>query len=75
MSQSDVFELLKCKRLSGDDRFFSMKDIQRLLSDKGIVIESPSLQQNLRQLRRFGYLNWIIGRNASIKYRVRKDCL
>ena len=62
MGQSDVYELLKNKRLVGDDSFFSSRQIQKMLSDRGIIVSDANLSLNLRQLRRFGYLDWNINK-------------
>jgi len=53
-----VYELLKNRRLSGDDSFYSLAQIRKMLSDNGISLESSSLTDNVRRLKRFGYLDW-----------------
>jgi len=58
MSQSDVYELLKNRRLSGDDGFYSLAQIRKMLADSGVSIEISSLTDNVRRLKRFGYLDW-----------------
>ena len=53
-----MYELLKNRRLSGDDSFYSLAQIRKMLSDNGISLESSSLTDNVRRLKRFGYLDW-----------------
>ena len=56
MSQSDVYELLKEKILSGDYRYFSAEQIRNMLKDKGINVNRNSVSTNLLKLRVFGFL-------------------
>jgi hypothetical protein len=57
MSQSDIFELLKNKYLSGDLKYYSSEDIRKLLLSKGTIINRASINNNLLKLRVFGYLD------------------
>ena len=83
MSQSDVFELLKFKRLIGDDNYYSSIQIRKMLKSKGIFIGSASLNNNISSLRIFGYLdmklNKLDTRNKSMRigsvYRLNKSYL
>lgn len=51
MSQSEVFEFLKNKRLSGDDSYFSAKDICKSLN-----LSRNSVYDDLLKLRIYGFL-------------------
>lgn len=57
MGQSDIYEALKNKRLSGDDSYFNSREIMAMLNGKGISINLSTVQTNLVQLRMFGYLD------------------
>lgn len=57
MSQSDIYDLLKTKRLSGDHRYFTALEIMKSLNAKGISINSTSVNANIVKLRTFGYLD------------------
>jgi hypothetical protein len=70
LSQSDVFQLLKDKILSGDYRYFSAEQISKLLKEKGNSINRNSLNNNLMKLRVFGFLD--IKVEASQKNKVKR---
>lgn len=57
MSQSDIYQLLKDKRLSGDFSYFSCERIRRMLRDKGLSSERCSVSNQVARLRLFGYLD------------------
>jgi len=57
MSQADVYQVLKTKRLSGDDSYHSVKQIQKMLNGKGITIGIDSINNNLVALRCFGFVD------------------
>lgn len=82
MSQHDVYMVLKNKLLSGDNNFYSCRDIQRMLNGKGIIINIDSVSNNLLKLRTFGYLDMkIIGQKGKrvtyplVVYRLKKEYL
>lgn len=82
MSQSDIYELLKSKLLSGDFRYFRSKDIARMLKEKGKNINLKSINNNLMKLRCFGYLDTKIEGDRTnrtkyiyVTYRLKKDSL
>ena len=69
MAQSEIYELLKNKRLSGDDSFFTAEQIRKMLKDKGVIIASPSLLFSLRRLRNFGFLEYnITSKKIDLRY-------
>lgn len=82
MAQSDIYDLLKTKRLSGDDSFFTGEQIRKMLKEKNICTNSTSIDCNLKKLRQFGFLefnftnkkNTVIGINR-YAYRLKKDYL
>ena len=57
MGQHDIYMLLKNKLLSGDQSYFSSRDIQRMLNGKGLTINIDSINTSLVKLRIFGYLD------------------
>lgn len=57
MSQDDIYICLKNKRLSGNDSYFSAKEILRMLNGKGIEINLACVNNNLLKLRTFGFLD------------------
>jgi hypothetical protein len=71
MSQSDIFELLKNKRLSGDGSYYTSEEIRSLLKEKNIIVLPRNLNNGLSQLRKFGYLECRIEVNG----RKRRKCL
>jgi hypothetical protein len=83
VSQNDIFELLKERRLMGDVRFFSALDIRKLLRDNGCCDDEACIYQNLKKLRFWGYVDVkdsIVKRSGKIKrthlvYRLNDDYL
>lgn len=83
MGQYDVYMLLKNKLLSGDNNFYSARDIQRMLNGKGLSINIDSINSNLIKLRTFGYLDMkIVGKARKNRvtypltvYRLKKEYL
>jgi len=82
MTQHDIYMLLKNKLLSGDQSYFTARDIQRMLNGKGISVNMNSISTNLVKLRTFGYLDMRIDgikRNRVTYpitvYRLKKDYL
>lgn len=57
MSQNDIYDLLKNKRLSGDNSYYSVQDIKKMLNGKGIIIGVDSLNSNVVKLRVYGFLD------------------
>lgn len=57
MGQHDIYMLLKNKLLSGDQSFYSSRDIQRMLNGKGVTVGIDSINTCLVKLRTFGYLD------------------
>jgi hypothetical protein len=49
--------LLKHKLLSGDQSYFSARDIQRMLNGSGFSINIDSVHTSLAKLRIYGYLD------------------
>ena len=72
MSQSEIYQILKNKRLSGDHAFFSREEIERLLKDQGI--ESRYTALHLKKLAWFGYLDFEFVGNYKV-YRLKKEYL
>jgi hypothetical protein len=56
MSQSDIYELLKTRRLMGDDKYYSSSDIHKMLIGKRLSITYGNVNNNIVGLRMFGYL-------------------
>lgn len=54
MGQIEIFEILRDKRASGDDRYFTVPQIRRLLREKKLVENSATGLQTA-QLESFGY--------------------
>lgn len=81
MAQSDIFDLLKSRRLSGDESFFTATEIRKLLKDRNIIVELPSLHENLKKLRRFGFIEYNIRERKGMApynnyyYRLKKEYL
>ena len=71
MGQQEVYELLKNRRLSGDDRFFSIKEVRKM------VIESHSNTNSVetvsRSLERLWY--WGLIEKRQYTYRFKKSVL
>lgn len=55
MGQIDIFEVLKERRLSGDDSFFTIKQIRALLREAGKT-ENMRTSLQTAQLEAFDYL-------------------
>lgn len=81
MAQSDIYDLLKNRRLCGDDSYYSVRDIQRMLNGKGISVGNDSVNNNVLKLRVFGFLDMRLdgkkGKNRATYpiavYRLKKD--
>lgn len=80
MSQSDIFELLKSKRLSGDSSYYSVNEIHKLLRERGINIARDNLYNHVAKLRLFGYLDTKLRSDKSSRarflcsvYRLRRE--
>ena len=56
MAQSEIFELLKEKRIGGDDGFFSPRDISRLLKENHVCPHNHVYLQ-IKKLYLYGYLS------------------
>lgn len=78
MAQSDIFDLLKSKRVYSDD-FFTAKQIYFMLRrDRGIDINLVQVSKNLAKLRQFGFLDWDYNTNTGschnrFSYRLKKS--
>lgn len=55
MGQIEIFEILKGRRLAGDDRFFTVKQIRNMLRSVG-KNENCKTGIQCAQLEAFGYL-------------------
>jgi Fe2+ or Zn2+ uptake regulation protein len=82
MSQDDIYVCLKNKRLSGNDSYFSAKEIMRMLNGKGIEVNLASVNNNLLKLRTFGFLDMRIDAKKENRvtypfsvYRLKKEYL
>ena len=83
MGQHDIYMVLKNKLLSGDQSYFSCRDIQRMLNGKGISINTDSINTSLVKLRTYGYLDMkIVGDKRKNRvtypltvYRLKKEYL
>lgn len=73
MSQSEIYQILKNKRLSGDNLFYGKEEIAKLLLDKDIK-ETRYVGLHLKKLAWFGYLDFEIVGNRKV-YRLKKDYL
>ena len=71
MGQQEVYEILKNKRLSGDDRYFSIADVRK------IIINNPSDTNSVetvsRSLERLWY--WGLLERKHYTYRFKKSRL
>ena len=80
MSQNEVYEILKDKRLSGDDRFFNQQQISKSIIE-GVVarrfVGSASVEIISKDLKRLHH--WGIIEKCNIKgtthYRIKKKLL
>ncbi len=83
MAQSDIYDLLKRKRLSGDWKYYSAEEIRKMLLAEGKDINRNSLNNNLMSLRIFGFLDLKLcaGRKSNRAkftynaYRLKKDII
>ena len=82
MSQDDIYVCLKNKRLSGNDSYYSAKEIMRMLNGKGIEVNLASVNNNLLKLRTFGFLDMRIDAKKENRvtypfsvYRLKKEYL
>lgn len=71
MGQQEVYELLKNKCLSGDNRFFSIKDVRRMVLDNRS--DTNSVETVSRSLERLYY--WGIAEKRNYTYRLKKSSL
>jgi hypothetical protein len=71
MGQQEVYELLKNKRLSGDDRYFSIKDIRRMVLDSHS--NTNSVETVARSLDRL--YHWGLLEKKLYTFRLRKSSL
>lgn len=65
MGQTEIYELLKNKRLSGDNSAFSAKEIQVMLKDKGLSCDMDNIYVHIARMRKFGILEICRSRNVS----------
>lgn len=56
MGQSEIFELLKSKRLGGDDSHFSVQEVRKMLNDKGLPNYTDKVSGDLKTLWYYGFL-------------------
>lgn len=80
MSQNEVYEILKDKRLSGDDRFFNQQQISKYVLD-GVLskrfVGSASVEiinKDLKRLHQWGIVEKCNIKNAT-HYRIKKKLL
>jgi hypothetical protein len=71
MGQQEVYELLKNRRLSGDDRYFTIREIKGMLLDKDS--ETNGIPYVSRALERLWY--WGIVEKKNYAFRLRKSVL
>lgn len=71
MGQQEVYELLKNKRLSGDDRFFSIAEIRRMVIEQHS--NTNSVENVSRSLERLWF--WGILEKRNYTYRLKKGVL
>lgn len=69
MGQQEVYELLKNKRLSGDDRFFSISDVRKIAMSNHS--DTNSLETISRSLGRLHF--WGLLERKNYCYRFRKS--
>lgn len=72
MSQSEIFELLKNRRLSGDENYFSSEQIRKMLIDKKISMYKHRVSSGLTNLGRWGFLEVKV-EPKKVCYRLRKQ--
>ena len=82
MSQNDVYILLKNKRISGDDSYYSTREIMRSLNGKGVPVTLNSVNNSVLKLRMFGFLDMRLDTKKEKRitypfavYRVKKEYL
>lgn len=81
MGQSDIYEILKSKRLSGDNTYYSVEQIRKMLKENNKTSDRASVHNAVSSLRIYGFLDMkIVGvrrRNKSIfptaVYRIKRD--
>jgi DNA-binding PadR family transcriptional regulator len=80
MSQSDIYDLLKRKRLSGDESYLTASEIRKQLLYEGKSICESSIYPNIKKLRRYGFLEYNIEKtkkknlgNVNFVYRLKKE--
>lgn len=61
MGQQEIFELLKNKRLSGDEKYFSTQDVRKLLCEKDVSHYTDKISKDLKILWYFGFLELKVG--------------
>lgn len=71
MGQQEVYELLKNKRLSGDDRYFSVKEVRIMVMDSHSA--TNSLENVSRSLERLWF--WGLIEKKDYKFRLNKKAL
>lgn len=80
MSQNEIYSILKNKRLSGDDRFFSQAQITSLILDGKISNDlvgshtSQCVNRDLNRLHSFGLLEKCSVKGIS-HYRLKKKLI
>lgn len=65
MGQSEVFELLRDRRILGDDKFYSQSEIYKLMISLERPVSRSNLFKDLRKLSMFGYLDVRFGRRRN----------
>jgi hypothetical protein len=79
MAQSEVYELLKNRYLSGDRNYYSVREVLLMLNNNDIKITKSRVNNSLLKLRVFGFLDIKMDRKLSrvnvpypvVKYRFR----
>jgi len=57
MGQSEIFNLLKQRRLSGDTEYYSAEQIYKMLKDQDEGRTISSITVSIQKLRLYGYLD------------------
>jgi len=62
MGEIEVYEILKEFRLKGDDRFKTIKDIEKIMIERELP-NYRNVYRNLNSLTRLGYLDFELNTN------------
>lgn len=70
MSQSDILEWLKGRRLAGDERFFSARDIEKEMLSVGVSV--LKCRRQLNKLYTYKYLEIRLDTLWNRRYRLKR---